>query len=54
MPGNKSGITGGLSLGEMLSVVVYGRNNMPAFGNALESKQLKDLGSYITEVLLPD
>ena len=54
MPGNTSGITGGLSLGEMLSVVVYGRNNMPAFGNALESKQLKDLGSYITEVLLPD
>ena len=52
--GGGAPLTGGLSLGEMLSVVVYGRNNMPAFGNALESKQLKDLGSYITEVLLPD
>jgi mono/diheme cytochrome c family protein len=38
----------------MLSVVVYGRNNMPAFETAFETKQLKDVGSYITEVLLPD
>ena len=52
--GGGAPLTGGLSLGEMLSVVVYGRNTMPAFGNALESRQLKDVGSYITEVLLPD
>jgi quinohemoprotein ethanol dehydrogenase len=52
--GGGAPLTGGLSMAEMLSVVVYGRNNMPAFETAFEAKQLKDVGSYITEVLLPD
>lgn len=50
--GGGAPLTGGLGLGDMLSVMVYGRNNMPAFENALDNSQLKDLGAYITESLM--
>ena len=51
--GGGAPLTGGLGLGDLLSVVFNGRNNMPAFGSSLTAGQLKDLGSYITEDLVP-
>lgn len=51
--GGGAPLTGGLGLGEMLSVVLSGRNNMPTFDGALTPDQLRDIGGYITEELVP-
>lgn len=52
--GSGAPLTAALSLGDILFVVTYGRNNMPAFENALNPGQLRDVGGYITEVLVPE
>ena len=50
--GGGAALTAELGLGDLLGVVVYGRKNMPAFENALSPEQLRDVGTYITEVLV--
>ena len=52
--GGGAPLTLGQSLGEILAVVVSGRNNMPSFGSVLDPDQLLDVGSYVTNVLAPE
>ena len=41
-------------LTDILPVLTYGRNNMPPFESVLQPGQMRDIGEYITEVLVPE
>jgi mono/diheme cytochrome c family protein len=47
-----SALTSDLTLGAIISTVINGRSEMPAFGAAMSQNDAQDLASYLVEELL--
>jgi mono/diheme cytochrome c family protein len=46
-------ITRGLSLGQVVSLIASGRNEMPSFSGTFDSNQARDIAGFVTERLRP-
>lgn len=46
-------LTDQLSLGDIVSRLTYGRNQMPAFGAVFDKEQIRDIAHYVKDELIP-